>query len=60
MSRICYNGGLLDVTSPKGVEVVINDKIVWVNVDGVCLFRACKINHLTVKDNRLFQEGTGL
>ena len=36
----------IDITSPRhGVEVVTCKKThrVWVNVDGVCVFRACQI-----------------
>lgn len=44
----------IDVHAPKVVQVVIrNDsKTLWVNVDGVCKFRACRIEKLQVDDQR--------
>lgn len=39
---------MLDITAPDSVEVLIRDdkKVVWVNVDGICRFRACRIKKL--------------
>jgi hypothetical protein len=44
----------VDVTAPEIVQIVIRDdaKVVWVNVDGVCLFRACRVGRLEVEDQR--------
>lgn len=41
-------GRQLDITGPEVVEIQIdwNRKVLWVNVNGVCAFRACKIGHL--------------
>lgn len=46
--------GQVDVTAPQDVEVKIRSdgKVVWVNVDGICLFRVCRIQNLTVSDER--------
>jgi len=43
-----------DFTEPEIVEILIrNDgNVVWVNVDGICKFRACKIHLLEVNDER--------
>ncbi len=43
-----------DVTGPGFLEVVISEdgKTVWINAEGFCILRACKINHLTVDDHR--------
>ena len=43
-----------DVTAPKHVQVQIraDGKVIWVNVDGVCRFRACQIEELQVDDER--------
>lgn len=44
-----YDGQLLDITKPEhGVEVQIREDgaVVWVNVDGICRFRACQIHYL--------------
>ena len=44
----------LDITSPEIVEVEINHngKVVWINVDGVCRLRACRIKNVKIIDNR--------
>jgi hypothetical protein len=45
---------MIDVTAPQVVEVSIrNDgKVVWVNVDGICRFRACQITTVILEDKR--------
>jgi len=47
-------GDLHDVTAPEFVQVVIrrDGKVVWINVDGACVFRACQIKVLEVDDMR--------
>jgi len=44
----------LDVAAPEVVQVVVKDdgKVIWVNVDGVCLFRACRVEKLIIDDQR--------
>jgi len=46
----------LDITKPKFVEIDIrNDgKVVWINIDGICRLRACRIgkDRLVVNDRR--------
>lgn len=45
-----------DVTAPEHVEVLIrNDgKVLWVNVDGCCEFRASRISKsIEIKDERV-------
>jgi len=44
----------LDLTAPKEVEILIryDGTVVWVNVDGTCRFRACRIGKLVVDDKR--------
>lgn len=44
----------LDVTGASAVEVQIRQdgKVLWVNVDGFCALRVCRIDNLTVEDNR--------
>lgn len=39
-----------DITAPQVVQVQIdhNRGVVWVNVDGICVFRACRIEHIVV------------
>lgn len=41
---------LVDITGPQAVQVDIrhDERVVWVNVDGVCRFRACQITQLEV------------
>lgn len=46
---------MVDVTGPEQVEVLIrNDgKVIWINVDGVCRLRCCRIvNPITITDER--------
>jgi hypothetical protein len=42
------------LTAPKIVEVEIrNDgKVLWINVDGKCELRACRIEELVLTDHR--------
>lgn len=45
---------LQDVTRPSHLELTIDErgKTLWVNVDGICLLRACQIGELVLVDNR--------
>ncbi len=47
-----------DLTAPKVVEISIRDdgKVVWVNIDGVCQLRACRIENLVIDDRRVQEE----
>lgn len=44
----------LDFHDSKIVEIVVRDdsRVVWVNVDGVCRLRVCRIEKLVVTDQR--------
>jgi hypothetical protein len=44
----------IDITAPEHVEIRIrgDGMVVWINVDGVNRFRACKIKGLEVQDER--------
>lgn len=45
----------MDITEPKyTVEVRIrhDGKVVWINIGGMCVFRACQIDKLYVEDER--------
>lgn len=44
----------VEVRAPANVEVVINHDAttIWVNIEGKCLLRACKISKLTILDDR--------
>lgn len=46
--------GMVDVTAPQVVEISIryDGKVVWVNIDGICRFRACQIGTLILEDRR--------
>ena len=48
---------LQDITGPEAVEVRIrrDGKVVWLNVDGQCVFRVCRIKQLVVNDERTEQ-----
>lgn len=43
-----------DITAPKMVEVDIGEdgKVLWVNIDGVCILRVCSIPQFTLTDRR--------
>jgi len=45
------NDSAVDISSPEAVEVLIraDQKVIWVNVNGVCVLRCCKIKNLVVK-----------
>lgn len=42
----------LDVTAPQHIDITIDEhaKVVWINVNGVCLLRACRISRLDLSD----------
>lgn len=44
----------LDITAPDCVEIIIKDngKVVWINTENGCQFRASQIKHLEVIDER--------
>lgn len=46
---------MIDVTAPEILEILIrtDGKVVWINVDGVCRFRACKLKNLVLNDERI-------
>jgi len=50
---------MLDITSPKIVEIQIShdSKTVWINVDGICRLRACRIQNLKLNDERKQSDG---
>jgi len=45
---------LEDVTAPEYIEIVIHNdgKVIWINNEGRCLFRACQIKQLVLDDRR--------
>jgi hypothetical protein len=46
---------MIDITAPETVQVQINlhGNTLWVNVDGICRFRACRIGNLAIYDDRI-------
>lgn len=42
---------LLDITGAEHVEILIREdkKVIWVNVNGVCRLRVCRIETLEIK-----------
>lgn len=48
------NKKMLDITGADEVEILIrNDgKVIWININSVCVFRACKIKNLILNDRR--------
>lgn len=45
---------IIDITAPTYVEIIIaaHSKVVWINIDGICRLRACRIKQLTLDDQR--------
>ena len=45
----------LDLVNPEYVEIIvgIDNKTIWVNVEGVCRFRARRIESLSIVDERV-------
>jgi len=46
-----YDGSMLDITGAGTVEISVarapSGKVVWVNVDGLCVLRVCRIKGRT-------------
>jgi hypothetical protein len=40
--------GMIDITTPKLVQIVVrhDKKVAWVNVDGDCVLRCCRVEKL--------------
>lgn len=47
-------GSQLDITGADNVEIQIrrDSKVIWVNVQGVCVLRICQIKNLVLTDER--------
>jgi hypothetical protein len=45
---------MMDITAPSSVEIKIRSdgKVVWVNVNGICKLRCCRIGKLIIIDER--------
>jgi len=54
MSHVAHDGGMLDVTAPEYVEIEIRDdgSVLWIHIDGIAMFRACRIANLEITDRR--------
>ena len=39
---------MIDITEPENVEVVVSDDKVWININGICAFRAYKCENIEV------------
>ncbi len=55
-------GETVDVTAPKIVQIQIrNDgKVVWINVDGLCVLRCCQIGEIHIEDERIKRKGRAI
>lgn len=44
----------IDITGPDIVEISIREdgKVIWINVDGICACRVCRIKELVIDDRR--------
>lgn len=49
-----YEMSSIDITEPEVVQVDIKSdgKVIWINVNGICMFRACRIKNLEINDGR--------
>lgn len=45
----------LDITGATDVSIQIraDGKVLWVNVDGICALRVCRIDRIVVLDSRI-------
>ena len=45
---------MIDITAPEVAEIQIrwDGAVIWVNVDGRCVLRCCRIGKLVVNDDR--------
>jgi len=43
---------MIDITAPETVEIQIRSdaKTIWINIDGICRLRACRIKNLVLID----------
>jgi hypothetical protein len=49
------NEKMSDITGADYVEILIrNDsKVIWININGICVFRVCEIKNLILNDERI-------
>lgn len=47
----------IDITAPEVVEITTDIKrgVVWVNVNGVCVLRCCRIRDLTLGNTPMYR-----
>lgn len=45
---------MVDVTEPVSVDVAIREdgQVVWINVNGICVLRACRAQRINILDDR--------
>lgn len=49
------NFEMLDITAPKGpvqIDIKSDGKVIWINVEGICVLRICQIEKLEITDQR--------
>jgi len=48
---------MLDITAPEQVQVLVNvdGSVLWVNIDGVCRLRVCRMTNLELMDSRKWE-----
>lgn len=56
MSTIMNTNDQLDITGAKDVQIQIrgDQRVIWVNVDGMCRLRICQIEDLTIDDQTIY------
>jgi hypothetical protein len=48
----------VDITAPELVEILtdVRQGVIWVNVNGVCVLRCCRIKQLDLGNTTMFRE----
>lgn len=57
LERVLHKEGapvMSDITAPEVLEIIIHHdgQTVWINIDGTCRLRACRIKELRIEDGR--------
>jgi hypothetical protein len=56
-----YDDGMLDITAPDGpVEVKLREdrQVLWVNINGKCRLRVCRIDHEVIIESENLNDHT--
>lgn len=51
---------MLDITAPEGtvqIQIRSDGKVLWINIEGKCVLRACQIERIDIIDERKHSNG---